>query len=399
MPGRKIAVIAALLIILSLFPPLGGGAPPGQDHFVKGYVYDYTGNGVWNATVTVRVNGNNKGSYQTLYEDVGSVGYYKVNVGQGGDIYTGSPILVNVVYQGGFTASAAGTIDNDNAFDVVDVTISNLLVAPENLTVANFGSDIQLSWSAPNCVFDNYSIFISDGPDSFNFDVPDNKEEDETATTWAHVGQAGSGQNFHYVVRAVWDGFEELNKNKVGRYRMELDTGWNLISAPLQLEYTQVSELAADIDADILGTVDQIVRWTSNGWNSWIGVISWVNDFDLVASECYFVHVAGSGGTWLVEGTLHSSNLQLSLHYGWNPIAMPMHGAGTALASNVIAQVNAEHGAGTAIAISNWTGGGWDIYTDQPVDDFSLDDVQHPNFANGYGWFLRVSKNVDWTPA
>ncbi len=402
--GRKFAVFAAILIVFSFSIPCRRGfeTPTDRDYFVKGYVYDYHGNGVLNAIVTVKVNGDVKATDVTDLELEGYIGWYKVNVGQDADIYDGAPIEVTVVYQSYTGINETEQVDLDKAFQAVDVTITNLLVAlvaPENLTVANQGTDIVLNWDLPNCDFDNYSIYISNGPNSFNFGMPNATEEDNTSTSWSHTGNASSTTNYYYVVRAVWDGIEERNQDKVGRYRMELHNGWNLVASPIQLGYGKVGIWAADMDADIPGSVEQVVRWTQTGWNSWLSVIPWVNNYTLDPSQCYFVYVSGGGGVWLPEGTLYSNNLELDLHYGWNPIAMPRHDPTTSMASHVTTQVNKTHGPGTAVAMANWTASGWETYIiSPPADDFALNDAHHPNIANGYGWFLKCTQNVKWTP-
>ena len=147
--------------------------------------------------------------------------------------------------------------------------------------------------------------------------------------------------------------------------------------------------------------MSQITRWTSSGWNSWIAVIPWVNNYTIHSTESYFIMIEGGGQcTWDVSGYGHTEPQTVQFQRGWNAIGVPYHTAATQTASDVASQIEAQNGAGTFQGFANWTGGGWQIYAGEPADDFELDVSlkQYYPDTNPVGYFVCCSKSGAWTP-
>jgi len=267
---------------------------------------------------------------------------------------------------------------------------------PVNLTCTPSGSDLQLDWehtSSPD--LDHYNIYIAPNPFDFDLGTPN---ATTSGTTWTHVGAADTSINYFYMVRAVDQaGQEEQNEVKVGRYRARLKAGWNLLTPPIDVPFTRASEWAAQIEAG--GTsVLEIVDVREGGYVSWISAIPALNDFGLADGRAYFVN-AGTVGEWYPNGSLLPNPLSVPLHPGWNAVGAAFHNATTQKATDMLAQMRAQNGAGSVLKVSNWTDeDSWESHDGVVGTDFALDDADHPRYANARGWFVLCTSDGAWLP-
>ncbi len=180
------------------------------------------------------------------------------------------------------------------------------------------------------------------------------------------------------------------------------DVGWNLYTPHLDFGSIKIGDLAAMINGSIgPNYITQITRWTSTGWNSWIAAIPWVNNFTLNYSQSYFIRIEGVGQcTWDISDYGFTEPHPVYFHYGWNAVGVAYHTAATQTASDVSSQIDDQNGVDTFLGFANWTGAAWNIYINQPVDDFDLDMGLKPyaSDANPVGYFVRCSKSGVWMP-
>ena len=126
-----------------------------------------------------------------------------------------------------------------------------------------------------------------------------------------------------------------------------------------------------------------------------------VNDFAVVAGQGYMVYLAGSStdDTWDVSGGQFAGPQTISFQNGWNFVAAPYHTAATASANDIMAQINAQNGAGTCVKVANWTTSDtWETWDGSIGVDFSLDDAAHPMDANSMAWAILCNQAGTWTP-
>jgi hypothetical protein len=195
---------------------------------------------------------------------------------------------------------------------------------PINLTVEINGYDITLKWDAsPSSDLTHYLIFRSNSPYNFDFNIPwVNTSIDfdngivPLRTSWNHTGAVIDGNNYFYVVRAVDSaGQNDSNTYTVGKFVIQLASGWNMISVPLIQKDTAISSVLATIAGKY--DVVQFFNSIDNKWhtsntdltdvNHTMGV--WIHmqmSADLVligtVSETTTIHLSATGNGWNLVG-------------------------------------------------------------------------------------------------
>ena len=160
-----------------------------------------------------------------------------------------------------------------HSFSTLDITPPN---APQNLIleVINPNNDVKIKWANTLDDAASYNIYISSNPNNFDFENPDAAVSSNEYVDSA----ASSAKQRYYIVRAEDAyGNEEKNNNIVGKYDLELNAGYNLVSLPLvpftndisdimhqSISYKPVSEIRR---FDNIGQELETNKWIIAAWN------------------------------------------------------------------------------------------------------------------------------------
>ena len=254
---------------------------------------------------------------------------------------------------------------------------------------------LDLSWlPSPSTDLGGYAIYAYDPAAGFDagnplFMLP------SSATRWNHTRAMENKDNVVYMVRAYDTSYNlEGNGQWLAKSCHYFQLGWNLVNMPLNRTDLLVGDLAVMLSAEGID-VAIVSAWGPGGWDSWISILPWINNYSIEPGKAMFIQVK-SEGWWIPEGELVTRPLAQDIDRGWNAIAAPRHSWATQKASDIEAQVNAQVGADTVVYVINWTGSDWEYYHKGTGTDFSLDDVRHMPVGNVRGWFLCANKSGTW---
>lgn len=169
-----------------------------------------------------------------------------------------------------------------------------------------------------------------------------------------------------------------LTVRQLDLHSRALDSGWNLISLPVQPagRYT-AEQMCADLKLASSGTPVEIVRWAADGWDGHICGVK-TNHFDLHPSAAYFVRHAGAG-LWKIVGTTLETGSPPSFQLGWNGVNAAVWGNDAA--ADLCAAIPLPD---RGVEVNRWHAGGWEGH---------VCGLSFNNFAMtaGNGYFLKVA--------
>ena len=163
---------------------------------------------------------------------------------------------------------------------------------------------------------------------------------------------------------------------------LPLNTGWNLITLPLDpiTPYTAQSALT-EISVQG-GNCTEMDRWSNGAWDPHLIVLPGINNFGMDMGKGYFLKCLQSS-TWTVNG--NSSYLTLPLSTGWNLVGIP---TGTFTAQGILTEINAQ--GGNCVEIDRWSNGAWDPHL------IVLPGINNFNKESWRGYFLKCSQSSTW---
>ena len=226
--------------------------------------------------------------------------------------------------------------DNDKVDFVImqptlgNSNINNASVKVTNLRIFYENGTILLKWNVEGEA-SHYNVYISDDPfaevGSFDFSKPN-----ATTSSLNFTDQtAGSVKHRFYVVRAVdSSGNEEENTMRVGKFSIELQEGWNLISTPLNLTYKTLGE--ESVFGDPLPTVpengiERLYRYDAQSgsfesithYENWGWYSTSSPNFNTIDAGVGYWAYAVEPCTLIFTGSLPET-ITLDLSDGWNLI-------------------------------------------------------------------------------
>ncbi len=188
---------------------------------------------------------------------------------------------------------------------------------PTNLTAWVSGTDITLNWSGSSSSdVMHYNIYKSSTLDGFDFTYP---YALTSKTSWIDKG-AGDGDlnNYYYIVRAVDEKlYNDTNMAKVGKYVSSLNTGWNLISTPLEMSKTLIDEVLQTVNetceiAQYYNAQDDEDPWK----DSITGDLTDINN-----TMAFWLYLNSSD--YLITAGRIPNSTSINLHSGWNLVGYP----------------------------------------------------------------------------
>jgi len=226
----------------------------------------------------------------------------------------------------------------------------------------------------------------------------------------------GESQDYYpWTTPNGWENYTPANESF--NATKPLKAGWNLISLPLDITTWQAYDLCAQIELRTTLEVLTITRMKNGMFDDYLyrdgsshhrldgtdGYMDFtsINDFLLKPGLGYFVYTAGGtiDDVWEVFGDVYVSSPIVNFKTGWNFVSTPYHTLSTHSADDVLAQINAQNGAGACTKVCNWTSGDtWESWDGTVGVDFLLDDADHPMDKNGKAWAIYVTKEGGWTP-
>jgi hypothetical protein len=165
---------------------------------------------------------------------------------------------------------------------------------------------------------------------------------------------------------------------------VELEAGWNLIGAPLELGITASGALS-QVDSQG-GRALELDRWQAGGWVAHLRELP-LNDFPFEVGKGYFLR-AGVPNAWRMEGKVAEAPLAFQLEVGWNLIALP-YASTVDKASELLSAIQEQGGA--CDEVDRWSAGAWQTHrAGLPLNDFPLE--------LGKGYFLHCTVPGQFTP-
>ena len=170
--------------------------------------------------------------------------------------------------------------------------------------------------------------------------------------------------------------------------QVTLGAGWNLIALPgTPVPAQTASAVCAKVNAGVTGSVIEVDRWQSGGWEGHVCGIP-ANDFAIETGRGYFVRTSRSA-TWSYAGFRAMTPAPLPLATGWNLIGVAN---GSASAPTAPGTCTTLEGAGAGPGeVNRWVNGGWEPHLcGFAPNPFAIE--------SGRGYFVRVNWPVTWTP-
>ncbi len=137
------------------------------------------------------------------------------------------------VYDGTSLVSDASDADfevNNSIFEINP--ISNLTISLDE------NNSVVLDWNPSNSSIQEYRIFVSTDPESFDFnDVYDTTAS--SSTMWVDTNAINYTKRY-YVVRAASGSLDDKNNMTVGKYEKTFSSGWQMVSFPLNMSNWQL---------------------------------------------------------------------------------------------------------------------------------------------------------------
>jgi hypothetical protein len=204
---------------------------------------------------------------------------------------------------------------------------------PTNLTVDILGPNLILNWTPPHnspSPVDHYLIYRSNTLDGFDFswpwiDTSFNLDPIDgmiipLRTSWNHTGAADPGdlnysEQWYYCIRAIdANGWNDTNRNIVGKFVIPLSKGWNLISLPLAQRDTRISEVLKSIDGQY-----NIVQWFNAKDGIWHSSPSSLTNINRTMG--LWIHMKNACYLSVVGAVPETTNI--ALYEGWNLVGYP----------------------------------------------------------------------------
>jgi hypothetical protein len=200
---------------------------------------------------------------------------------------------------------------------------------PTGLRIEVIGSDIRLSWQAPDTIdLSHYHIFRAGSPFGFDFTIPwvDTSVDvdpidfqvNPLRLSWNHTGSATNPNNYFYVVRAVdGSGQNDSNTFTVGKFVIPLVKGWNMVSVPL----IQVDTSLNSVLSSISGFYNIVQHYNAfhGQWHSTSDDLTHVD-----RTMALWIHMKQAKNLVLVGEVPTSTSIELTVaNGGWNFIGYP----------------------------------------------------------------------------
>ena len=134
----------------------------------------------------------------------------------------------NVTFEGGgvHTWNINCTDANGNTNQSIASSVFNV-IAPQNVNISVVGDDIIINWSTVSGS-DEYSIYVSDDYNAGWDEVPN-----ATVSISGYIDTgAGGGRERYYKISSIRSDAETIRTQAVGKYRVPLTSGLNLVSFP-----------------------------------------------------------------------------------------------------------------------------------------------------------------------
>ncbi|UCE73938.1 MAG: exo-alpha-sialidase, partial [Methanomassiliicoccales archaeon] len=201
--------------------------------------------------------------------------------------------------------------------------------SPTNLTIEIQGTILTVNWTAPQnspSPVDHYLIYRSTTWNGFDFSSPwiDTSVNFDPIdsmniplrTSWNDTTAfLDEGNNYYYIVRAIdAEGWNDTNRNIVGKFVIPLNMDWNLISLPLAQNDTKISEVLKSID----GSYDMI-QWYDAKDGIWRTSPSSLTDINRTMG--IWIHMKNKCNLSVVGAVPESTDI--ALYEGWNLVGYP----------------------------------------------------------------------------
>jgi len=245
------------------------------------------------------------------------------------------------------------------------------------------GHDIEVKWDLPSGEKPSiYNIYTANELNSFDFKKP----AGSTINTFYIDGNTSDHRKY-YVVRAQdAAGNEESNQNIVGKYDLELKTGYNLVSFPLIPFNSNVNEVMHQTAS--YQPVSKITRYSNKSMETvaFDGAL-WSKDIDLNALEGYFFKSGYSTYFTIVGNPITSTRLELTS--GLNLAGLSLFEEKGI--SNVFPQSPTQY---NVTEIASWNNGNYDISTYYPAANnwFSVNNF---SIKSGAAYWIKVKNNFE----
>jgi hypothetical protein len=345
----------------------------------------------------------------------------------GASITISITVQISYLVPGGAVLTNVATVEYQNAAGIqmpteiasADTVIGDVVPPnpPTDLKVFVTPTGIRLEW-APSDSPDvsHYAIYLSNDPNNFDFGTLPFGSTTETF----FVHDMAGAPDVYYVVRAVdYSSNEDNNTNIVGRYGLNLRSGWNLVSLPL---LSWDSTLEAVFGANLTGGTsqvesDKVYKWDPVGekWlvaymyedgGPWDG--TWIfasGSFDIQPDVGYWVWIRDDLGhpDALVNVTgAAPGQRSVALSVGWNLVGYTSVDTVTLEAGALdVSGLFASGFTGgldqaTSDRVFGWSGTGWKVQYMYDVDGSPWDGTWMGttfDLAPGRGYWVQVRES------
>jgi hypothetical protein len=267
---------------------------------------------------------------------------------------------------------------------------------PTGLRIEIIGSDIRLSWLAPDTIdLSHYHIFRAGSPFGFDFTTPwvDTSlnmdpldgQVNPLRLSWNHTGSATDPNSYFYVVRAVdGSGQNDSNTFTVGKFVIPLVAGWNSASVPFIQADTSISSVLSSISG--FYNIVQSYNAFEGSWHSTSDDLTHID-----RTMGLWIHMKEARNLVLVGEVPTSTTIELSAaNGGWNFIGYPSF-----LEKPVDEVLFSNTGFYDAVRV---------YYGDDTTDHWKHYEITKPPELNdldlmkpGYGYWVHVTMDYPFT--
>ncbi|KJU84859.1 conserved hypothetical protein, secreted [Candidatus Magnetobacterium bavaricum] len=171
----------------------------------------------------------------------------------------------------------------------------------------------------------------------------------------------------------------EVAANSSNSYTIKLNSGWNLISLPLQTEGVSISSVFSGIN----GSYSQVWSYQNGSWKMYDPQNAGLSDFSIVTHGPGYMIYMKQGGSITITGSSAYSNA-VKLSKGWNLVGFssPQALSVTNALPSVIDKVK---------VVWSYQSGSWKMYDPKNagMSDFNT-------FVPGQGYWIEVSEDCTW---
>lgn len=219
----------------------------------------------------------------------------------------------------------ANDSSNNIRTKTITFNVSALAIpAPENISITfnNTANSVKINWSSVNQAQGYYIWYgenLSYVETITEITAPNITLVGPNNTTW--IDQAITAKRFYKI--ASYSSSTNMSQTILGKITLELNSGFNGISMPLNLTYKQLTNKTKDplptMPADSIKT---IYRYNINSYekSDYIGDFGWYKGFALEPGRGYYVNSIGKANLTFVGNVPASFNITLSEGYnlvGW----------------------------------------------------------------------------------